>query len=351
MWVFSENCTDDACLKHRRYDSSKSRFYKPDGTFKKICYESGSAEGYLSQDVVKLGRLRTPYTFLEATKTSSFKNAKFDGVFGLGFSKDGSKTILDLFKKLGYIRKAQFCFKMNSMTQTDQGGELVVGGIDPGHHVGRMHFFKVTKLPHWHIQMEGISVPGFNIQLCENGCGLIIDTGCTLLNGPHAEIAKLHKEVFNDAILHRSGRYILHHHDDMKKFPDIGFILRNSSGQKVMFTLKPIHYIRSVKVCALNLCLHNNFPHNSFCSILQIADGQVFYLTEFGGVSGNDWIFGDTILRRYTPCFDKDNLEVGLARAANYKPKLVWKIENINSKKTVQFLPAPVMQSINDKYE
>lgn len=265
-WVFSESCTDIACLNHRRYDSSKSRLYKPDGRSNKVTYETGYARGYMSKDVVRMGGMRTPFTFLEANETSTFKNAKFDGVCGLGYSKDGSKTLLDLFQEQGYIRKAQFCFKMNSITQTDQGGELVIGGVDPAHHVGRMRFFKVTKLPHWHIQMERISVPGFNIKLCENGCGLIIDTGCTLLNGPYDEIARLHKEVFNDAILHRSGRYILHHHDDMKKFPDIGFVLIDSSGQKVMFTLKPIHYIQSVKVCALNHCAF----YNRFFTIVSV---------------------------------------------------------------------------------
>lgn len=65
LWVPASNCS--GCI-HKKFQSSQSSTYKPNGTKFAIRYGSGSLSGYLSEDTVQLGSLSiTGQTFAEAT--------------------------------------------------------------------------------------------------------------------------------------------------------------------------------------------------------------------------------------------------------------------------------------------
>ena len=69
LWVPSVQCTSIACFLHTKYDSSSSSTYKKNGTKFEIRYGSGSMEGFVSNDVLKIGDLNLPnQDFAEATK-------------------------------------------------------------------------------------------------------------------------------------------------------------------------------------------------------------------------------------------------------------------------------------------
>ena len=69
LWVPSKQCTSIACFLHTKYDSSSSSTYKSNGTSFEIRYGSGSMEGFVSQDTMRIGDITIPkLDFAEATK-------------------------------------------------------------------------------------------------------------------------------------------------------------------------------------------------------------------------------------------------------------------------------------------
>ncbi len=69
LWVPSVQCTSIACFLHAKYDSSASSTYKANGSEFSIQYGSGSMEGFVSQDTLRIGDLTIKgQDFAEATK-------------------------------------------------------------------------------------------------------------------------------------------------------------------------------------------------------------------------------------------------------------------------------------------
>lgn len=69
LWVPSVQCTSIACFLHTKYDSSASSTYKANGSEFSIQYGSGSMEGFVSQDTLRIGDLTIKgQDFAEATK-------------------------------------------------------------------------------------------------------------------------------------------------------------------------------------------------------------------------------------------------------------------------------------------
>jgi Eukaryotic aspartyl protease len=69
LWVPSVKCTSLACFLHTKYDSGVSSTYKANGSSFSIRYGSGSMEGFVSQDDLRIGDIEIRgQDFAEATK-------------------------------------------------------------------------------------------------------------------------------------------------------------------------------------------------------------------------------------------------------------------------------------------
>lgn len=329
LWVHSESCSRGsiACRIHRRYNSGASRTHKKHGGVFGIKYEMGSAEGFYSYDVLRMGGLRASgQLFAEAVKTTTFDDANWDGVMGLGFPKEGLKSPLDNFQAQGFINQRHFSFKLNSKASSTESSELIIGGVDSAHYTGKMHFFPVTRAYYWQFRMESVSVSTDSINLCVGGCEAILDTGSSLMLGPKEEIKRLNLDVLNAKYDARHDRYYLHC-SAVRGLPNISFTMKDKNGRFVKYTLKPRHYIRMFKVCSLS-SFHCNAKflfelqtHTLYHFIshffVQTKKGDIC-LTEFSGVKSKLWVLGDTFLRRYVSYYNMDTKEVGLAVAVNF---------------------------------
>jgi hypothetical protein len=90
FWVPSTRCKAIACLLHTKYDAKRSTSYVANGTEFSIQYGSGALKGVISQDVLKVGGIVVPnQLFAESTEEPgvAFVAAKFDGIFGLAYSR------------------------------------------------------------------------------------------------------------------------------------------------------------------------------------------------------------------------------------------------------------------------
>jgi len=186
------------CYLHSKYDASKSSSYEPNGTAFAIQYGSGSLSGFLSTDTLTLGDLVVPrQTFAEATKEPglAFLAAKFDGIMGMAYetiSVDGVQPPWQNILKRKLVDQPVFSFWINR--GTGDGGEMVLGGVDPAHFVGEHTWAPVTRKGYWQIELDGVTVHSTDgPQLCgdKGGCVAIADTGTSLIAGPVDDIAAI----------------------------------------------------------------------------------------------------------------------------------------------------------------
>jgi saccharopepsin len=101
LWMYSSNCWAVPCFYHDKYDSKKSSTYKADGRPFKITYGSGSIDGFVSQDLAKLGDATAPtFAFGEVNNVSgvAFLASQLSGILGMAYdtiSVDHLPTFVD----------------------------------------------------------------------------------------------------------------------------------------------------------------------------------------------------------------------------------------------------------------
>lgn len=157
-----------------------------------IHYGSGSISGFFSYDAVTVGDLVVKdQEFIETTSEPglTFLVARFDGLLGLGFQEIavGNATpvwymralfshfglmvtyvlthTLLMFDELttnfisyrynmlkqGLIKRPVFSFWLNRDPKSEEGGEIVFGGVDPKHFRGEHTFVPVTQRGYWQV--------------------------------------------------------------------------------------------------------------------------------------------------------------------------------------------------------
>ncbi|KAK9794929.1 hypothetical protein WJX73_010113 [Symbiochloris irregularis] len=208
LWVPSSECSyfQLACDLHNKYDASESTTYKRNGTKFAIQYGSGSLSGFFSEDELTLGTLQAKHqSFAEATEEPglTFVAAKFDGILGLGFPNIAIGGAVPPFQNLveqGVVKEPVFSFWLNRNEPGAEGGELVLGGVDPSHFKGTHTWANVTRPAYWQFDLDAIKVPG-TIGVCQGGCQAIADSGTSLIVGPSVEIANINKAIGAKGVL------------------------------------------------------------------------------------------------------------------------------------------------------
>ncbi|XP_010418214.1 PREDICTED: aspartic proteinase A2 isoform X3 [Camelina sativa] len=156
LWVPSGKCfLSISCFFHAKYKSSRSSTYKKDGKRAAIHYGSGSISGFFSYDAVTVGDLVVKdQEFIEATSEPgiTFVVAKFDGLLGLGFQEISVGNATPVWYNMltqGLIKKPVFSFWLNRDPKSEEGGEIVFGGVDPNHFRGEHTYVPVTQRGYW----------------------------------------------------------------------------------------------------------------------------------------------------------------------------------------------------------
>lgn len=122
--------------------------------------------------------------FAEATKEPglTFLTARFDGILGMGLKEISVDGVLPPFDNMvdqarapvprrkacpdaivsntsicafqGLVAEPVFSFWLNRNTEGAQGGELVLGGVDPAHYVGKHTYVPLTRKGYWQFAMD-----------------------------------------------------------------------------------------------------------------------------------------------------------------------------------------------------
>ncbi|KAF9821163.1 hypothetical protein IEO21_00771 [Rhodonia placenta] len=288
LWVPSTKCSSIACFLHAKYDSSSSSTYKVNGTEFSIQYGSGSMEGFVSQDTLKIGDLSIKHQdFAEATKEPglAFAFGKFDGILGLAYNTISVNHITPPFYNMidqGLIDSPVFSFRLGS--SEEDGGEAIFGGVDHSAYSGSIHYVPVRRKAYWEVELEKVALGDDELEL-EN-TGAAIDTGTSLIALPTDMAEMLNTQI--GAQRQWNGQYTV----DCATVPNLPELTLTFSGKP--YPLKGTDYILEVQ----GTCM------SAFTGMdIQMPGG------------GSLWIVGDVFLRRYYTVYDLGNNAVGFAEA------------------------------------
>jgi len=222
LWVPSSKCIFSiACYFHNRFKGSKSTTYTKIGDELQINYGSGSISGFSSKDTVQVGDLCVvDQDFIEVTKEGSlsFVIGKFDGIFGLGFkeiSVGGLQPAWYNMIEQGLVEEQVFSFWLNRNAADEEGGELVFGGVDPKHFIGKHSYVPVTKKGYWQFDMGDFLIGNQSTGFCEGGCAAIVDSGTSLLAGPTTIVTEINYAIGAEGVLSSECKTLVNEYGDM----------------------------------------------------------------------------------------------------------------------------------------
>ncbi|KAJ7535913.1 hypothetical protein O6H91_12G050500 [Diphasiastrum complanatum] len=223
LWVPSSKCfLSLACWFHHKYKSSKSSTYHANGTSFAIQYGTGSMSGFLSQDDVTVGDITVKgQVFAEATIEPglTFLAAKFDGILGLGFKEISQDKVTPLWYNIvdqKLVPEPVFSFWLNrDASDEGNGGELVLGGVDPKHFKGEHLYTPVTKEGYWQIEMGDFLINGRSTGFCAGRCAAIVDSGTSLLAGPSGIVAEINLAIGATGVLSEQCKLVVAQYGDL----------------------------------------------------------------------------------------------------------------------------------------
>jgi len=202
LWVPSSECPiwQISCTLHSKYYSSKSRTYKANGTAFAIQYGSGAAEGFISNDQIGIGGVTVhnqDFAEITAEPGIAFIAAGFDGVLGLAFDSISVNHVTPVWYNMmaqGLVNETVFAFWLNrDMTaKPGEGGELVLGGVDPDHFTGAWTYAPLISETYWEFLVDSVGVGPTTY--CKK-CKAIADSGTSLLVGPSEVVAQINRQI------------------------------------------------------------------------------------------------------------------------------------------------------------
>jgi hypothetical protein len=287
--------------------SSASSTYQTNGKYFSVEYGTGSVEGFLGVDTVRLGdtgtnQLVIPNTiFGQATGLDDFfiQDGDIDGILGLAFQSlaedDVAPPLVNAIKQ-HLLDQPIFTVTLFEKGNNDNvpGGVFTYGGLDTANCASTVTYYKLTSATYFQYGIDQIVVGSsehdcttdydyYGDQLCP--WTTISDTGTSFIGGPQAST-----DDFADA----AGATW----DDND---EVYYIDCNAKGADMVITISGTKYTIPAK------------------ELIVPTDGGKCYwaffpMGESDGFAPN-WIFGDPFIRQYCHVFDLGEERIGFAAA------------------------------------
>ncbi|KAF9288210.1 Vacuolar protease A [Mortierella alpina] len=274
LWVPSTHCKSFVCHLRRRYNSRQSTTFRPNGTRFEIHYQPGSLNCIISNDFLEVGGAVIQHQdFGESTyePSTAFLPFQFEGIFGLGYDSHAFPgTVPPLYNLIRHnvIDDPIFSFYLTHSGHDGEGGEMMLGGVDPTRFTGELQWHDVRRQVHWEIDLTKVRLGEVEIELAATGA--IIDTGTAILwMQPPPLTTRLNRQIGAKNLIFKDI-YTL----DCSTVPDLPDLTLVFG--KYSYTLKSSDYV------------------------LQTDDL---------------WIIGDVFLRKFYSVYDLGNNRVGFALA------------------------------------
>jgi len=295
LWVPGNKCNSIACWFHTRFDPSKSKTFKKNGTAFAIRYGSGSLEGEINDDVIEVAGLKLKGQFGMSTKEPgmAFVFGKFDGILGLGYDTIAVNHVVPPFNLMIEQHNIDKVFGVYlSHKEHADASEIVFGGVNKDRYTGDIHYAKVVRKAYWEVSLDKVTVG--DLELSGNHTAAI-DTGTSLIAIPNEEAELINQKI--GAKKGMTGQYTV----DCAAIPKMPAITLEFNGKP--FELSADDYILKV----------SGSPIGGGGGEEQCVSG--FMGLDMPPKLGKIWIVGDAFLRKYYTIYDQEQHRVGFATA------------------------------------
>lgn len=292
LWVPNEGCTAKGCVGKNMFDSTASSSYVKNGKSFFILYGTGSAYGFLGQDIFCFGNTGLCYdkqVFGQATHVAAFfASSPIDGICGMAFESIAVDGVVPPFiNVMDSLDKPYFTFWMTAdgPVEGQVGGRITYGGLDAENCSPTVTWTKLSHKTYYEFEMDGGKVGTETL----SGGNVISDTGTSLIAGPQADVDKIGKAL--------GGKW-----DATQGVYTIGC---NSTGlADVTFTIDGNDY----PVTQKNYLVSTGNPADPNECML----GFQPFPSQFGAPK---WILGDCFIREYCNVYDPKLGRIGFAKA------------------------------------
>lgn len=288
LWIPSQKCKSSACAEHARYNGSVSSSYQETTDEIQINYGTAVVKGKIARDTVSIGALSiVDQEFGEAYKVfgSVFREAPFDGVFGLGFDNIAAAEMTSPIQNMlqdKLMHKPIFSLWLNGTEEQGKAGELILGGLDRSKFEGNIIFAPVVRKGFWEVTLQKVYAGKEKISLRRTAA---IASGSTLNIIPEEDAYRLHRSLKFSK--NGEGRYIIPC-GEVRLLPKISLMIGSAN-----FTLSPADYV---------------IEWNEECM-------SAFVGHDIVSPTGPIWVLGSVFLRSYYTVFDMERNRVGFAKS------------------------------------
>ena len=123
----------------------------------------------------------------------------FDGILGLAYPKMAPQDFYPVFDNMmeqKILEKNQFSFYFAKDANDDSShSEFTLGGYNPSHIDGEIHYHDVIDKYYWMIKADNILIDNQDVGLCIPSCKLIVDTGSSIISAPFDHLVILQKKI------------------------------------------------------------------------------------------------------------------------------------------------------------
>ncbi|NXV30315.1 CATEB protein, partial [Rissa tridactyla] len=278
---------------HQKFKSFLSDSYEHGGEAFSLQYGTGQLLGVAGKDTLQISNISIRgQDFGESVfePGTTFALAHFDGVLGLGYPSLAVGNALPVFDSImnqQLVEEPVFSFYLKRGDDTENGGELILGGIDHSRYKGSIHWVPVTEKSYWQIHLNNIKIQG-RAAFCSHGCEAIVDSGTSLITGPSSQIRRLQEYI--GASPSHTGEFLV----DCRRL---------SSLPHISFTIG-----------------HHEYKLTAEQYVVKSIEDQTFCMSGFQSLdittrSGPLWILGDVFMSAFYCIFDRGNDRVGFAKA------------------------------------
>lgn len=263
-------------------------------------YQNCRLEGKLYEDVTAFTNaygpgvvsvsIRQRFLGIADSSDARFKDLPVDGYLGLGpivVSPSGSTNMIDSLRSANYIDNNQFSFWFNPVLDSNQGGELILGGVDQMRYQGQIYWHHLIGMhSQWTIGLQHVGIGSQAIGCFEHGCEASLSTGLSEIYGPRDEVNKIY-QLLNTSH-QQSGLELI----DCRRISSLPVMTFTIDG--IPYTLLPSNYIR------------------------KSGDGGIFknetcYVAILASDRAGKWVLGTNFIKSYYTIFDMTYRQVGFA--------------------------------------